>query len=70
LVCADEKKRAPVQDVIEAAEKAGKGLARNGRMKEENLKTASREPAPLEAFAEKMNEDFKRALDRLETEKT
>jgi hypothetical protein len=60
----------PVQDVIAAAKRAGKELVRNGRMGEETLKTVSRELAPLEVFVSKMNRDFKRALDRLETEKT
>jgi multimeric flavodoxin WrbA len=63
------KKGMPVQDVIEAAKKAGRELARDGRMEEETLKIVSREPAPLEVFVSKMNRDFKRALDRLETEK-
>jgi hypothetical protein len=39
-------------------------------MEEETLKAVSRELVPLETFVEKMNRDFKRALDRLETEKT
>jgi hypothetical protein len=60
----------PVQDVIEAARKAGRELVRRGRMEEETLKAVSRELVPLETFVEKMNRDFKRALDRLETEKT
>jgi hypothetical protein len=60
----------PVQDVIEAARKAGRELVRRGRMEEETLKAVSRELVPLETFMEKMNRDFKRALDRLETEKT
>jgi len=64
------KKGMPVQDVIEAARKAGRELVRRGRMEEETLKAVSRELVPLETFVEKMNRDFKRALDRLETEKT
>jgi hypothetical protein len=64
------KKGMPAQDVIEAARKAVRELARSGRMKEETLKAVSRELVPLETFVEKMNRDFKRALDRLETEKT
>jgi multimeric flavodoxin WrbA len=64
------KKGMPVQDVIEAAKKAGRDLARDGRMKEETLKIVSRGLVPQGAFVERMNRDFKRALDRLETEKT
>jgi len=63
------KKGMPVQDVIEAAKKAGKELVRSGRMKEETLKIVSRELAPLEVFVSKMNRDFKRALDKLERER-
>jgi multimeric flavodoxin WrbA len=63
------KKGMPVQDVIEAAKKAGKELVRNGRMKEEALKIVSRELAPLEVFVSKMNRDFKRALEKLERER-
>jgi multimeric flavodoxin WrbA len=64
------KKGMPVQDVIEAAKKAGRDLARDGRMKEETLKIVSRGLVPQGAFVERMNRDFKRALDRLGTEKT
>jgi hypothetical protein len=64
------KKGMPVQDVIEAAKKVGRDLARDGRMKEETLKIVSRGLVPQGAFVERMNRDFKRALDRLGTEKT
>ena len=55
----------PVEDVLTATKNAGKELAKTGKMSEENLKTVSRELAPLKTYVEMMNRFFKHALDKL-----
>jgi multimeric flavodoxin WrbA len=59
------KKGFPVQDVLTAAKNAGKELARNGRISEQNMKTVSRELVPLRTYVEITNRGFKQALNRL-----
>lgn len=54
----------PVQDIIEAANDAGKQIIRDGKMKQETLKTVSRELCPIDVYLEKMNTDFRKALSR------
>jgi hypothetical protein len=54
----------PVQDAIEAANDAGRQIIRDGRMKQETLKTASRELGPIDVYLEEMNTDFRKALNR------
>jgi hypothetical protein len=64
------RKGYPVQDVLEAAKKAGKELAKNGRMDKETLKTISRELVSLNEYVEMTNQGFKKALDkRISTKK-
>ena len=59
------KKGYPAQDIVEAAKKAGKEIMKYGEMKEETLKTVSRELLPQEYFVEILNRNFKKALDKL-----
>ena len=54
-----------VQDVVEAAKRAGKEIVATGKMKDETLKTVSHMLLPLEEYVETTNQAFKRALDRL-----
>ena len=57
----------PVQDVLEAAKKAGKELARTGKMNEKTLNIISRELLPLETYVEITNANFKKTLNKLES---
>ena len=59
----------PVQDVLNAAKKAGKELAKTGKMNKEALKIISRELLPLEMYVETTNASFKNALDKLKPAK-
>lgn len=61
------KKEYLVQDVIKAAKNAGKEIIKYGRIKEETLKTMSRELLPLETYVEILNKSFKKVLDRLKS---
>lgn len=56
------KAGAPVGDVLDAAREAGRQLVEDGRMKEETLRTVSRELMPLQAYVEIVNERFRQAL--------
>ncbi|MBI2954175.1 MAG: flavodoxin family protein [Chloroflexi bacterium] len=60
------KKGAPVRDVFEAAQEAGRQLVRDGEMSAETLKVVSRELLPLEEHMQNVNRGFQRALDALE----
>jgi len=53
-----------VHDVIEASKEAGRQIVRDGKMKEEALKTVSRELGSIDVYLEKMNADFRKALSR------
>ena len=53
-----------VHDVIEAAKEAGRQIVRDGKMKEETMKTVGRELGSIDVYLEKMNADFKKALSR------
>ena len=53
-----------VQDVVEAACRAGRELAREGKMQEATLRTVSRELLPLNKYVETTNQFFKTAIDK------
>ena len=53
-----------VHDVIEASKEAGRQIVRDGKMKEETMKTVGRELGSIDVYLEKMNADFKKALSR------
>jgi hypothetical protein len=53
-----------VKDVVDAAQEAGRELARDGKMQEATLKTVSRELLPLEQYVETTNQLFKTAIDK------
>ncbi len=55
----------PVQDILDAAKKAGNELAETGKMNEETLKIVSRDLVSLDTYVEMTNKGFKQALDRL-----
>jgi hypothetical protein len=59
------RKGYPVQDVLEAAKRAGKELAKTGKISEENLRIVGRELVSLEDYVKMTNEGFRRALDKL-----
>ena len=44
--------RAPVKDVLEAAEEAGRQLVRDGKMSEKTLSIVSQELVPLEMYVQ------------------
>jgi len=56
----------PVNDVLEAAKKAGRQLVREGRMSTETLSIVSRELLPLEMYLQRANQHFQQKLDVLE----
>ena len=58
------RKGYPVQDVFDAARKAGKEIAETGKINEETIKAASRELLPLGAYVESLNQGFQKAIDR------
>jgi len=58
----------PVDDILEAAKKAGRQLVEDGGMSPETLNVVSRELMPLEAYAQTVNQRFQQALDALEKE--
>jgi len=58
----------PVDDILEAAKKAGRQLVEDGGMSPETLNVVSRELMPLEAYAQTANQRFQKALDALEKE--
>jgi multimeric flavodoxin WrbA len=57
------KAGAPVGDILDAAREAGHQLVEDGRMKEETLRTVSRELMPLQAYVEILNDNFRQALE-------
>jgi len=59
----------PVQDILEAAEAAGRQLAREGKMSSETLDRVSREITPLDRFVTKSNKICQQVLDALEKKK-
>jgi len=59
----------PVQDILEAAEAAGRQLAQEGRMSPETLAGVSREIAPLERFVATSNKICRQYLDALDEDK-
>lgn len=56
------KQGAPVKDVFEAAEAAGRQLVREGTMSSETLAAVSRTLLPLEAYVQAVNQNFRQAL--------
>jgi hypothetical protein len=56
---------APVNDIFEAADEAGRQLVEDGRMSAETLKVVSRELLPLEMYVQVGNQRFQEALDAL-----
>ena len=58
------RKGYPVQDIVEAAKEAGRQLIRYGEMKEETLRTISRELLPLKEYIEVLNKLFRRTLEK------
>lgn len=54
---------APVKDVLEAAEEAGRELVRDGKMSENTLGVISRELIPLEIYLQRANDHFKQVLE-------
>jgi len=59
----------PVQDILEAAEAAGRQLAQEGKMAPKTLKAVSREITPLERFVSTSNKISQQVLDALEEKK-
>ncbi|RLI21920.1 flavodoxin family protein [Candidatus Bathyarchaeota archaeon] len=58
------RKGFPVQDIVEAAKKAGRELVKYGKIKEETLKTVSRELISLEDYVKTLNQLFERTLQK------
>ncbi|MFX1398987.1 MAG: NAD(P)H-dependent oxidoreductase [Promethearchaeota archaeon] len=56
------KMGAPVKDVLEAAEEAGRELVSDGKMSEKTLRIVSRELMPLEMFIRVANQHIKQEL--------
>jgi multimeric flavodoxin WrbA len=56
----------PVQDILEAAESAGRKLAQEGRMTQEILNGVSREITPLDRFVATSNKVCQQHLDALD----
>ena len=63
------RKGYPVQDVLDAAKKAGKELAKNGKISEETLKTIGRELVPLNDYIKILNQGFEKARERAKLQK-
>jgi len=59
------RKGMPVHDVVGAAKEAGRELAIDSKMSDQTLKTVGRELCSLETYVEKLDHDFKKALNRL-----
>jgi multimeric flavodoxin WrbA len=55
----------PMDDVFEAAKKAGRQLVEDGEMSPATLSIVSRELMPLETYVQTANQSFQRALDAL-----
>ncbi|MCX6348216.1 MAG: flavodoxin family protein [Candidatus Aureabacteria bacterium] len=53
---------APVNDIFEAAETAGRQLVQEGRLSSQSLATVSRTLLPLEAYVQAVNQNFRQAL--------
>lgn len=60
------KAGAPVNDVIEAAQEAGRQLIKDGKMSTETLQIVSRELLPMETYVQMVNEQFQRAMDKFQ----
>jgi hypothetical protein len=52
----------PVDDVLQAAEVAGRQLIEEGKMSPETLATVSRNLLPLEAYIQRVNQGFQEVL--------
>jgi multimeric flavodoxin WrbA len=52
----------PVDDVLEAAEAAGRELAESGSMRTDLLESVSRELLPRDVYAEQLNQNFRTAI--------
>ena len=63
-----QEKGAPVDDVREAARKAGRQLARDGRMRAETLEIVSWELLSQKMYVDIANQRIQTALDKLEIE--
>ena len=58
----------PLDDIFEAAKKAGRQLVEDGEMSAETVSIISRELMPLEMYMQSANQYFQQALDALEKE--
>lgn len=56
----------PVNDVLDAAEEAGRQIVRNGEMPEETLKTVSRELLPRKMYMQILNQYFAQEIKKWE----
>jgi hypothetical protein len=56
---------APVKDVLEAAEEAGRQLVRDGKMSEKTLSIISQELVPLEMHVQGHDQRIKQFFDTL-----
>jgi multimeric flavodoxin WrbA len=54
---------APVKDILEAAQEAGRQLVKNGKMSEKTLNTISRELIPRETFIQMANQTFTQVIE-------
>ena len=57
---------APVKDILEAAEEAGRQLVKDGKMSEKTLGIISRQLVPLEVFVKLANQSYKEILEAAE----
>ncbi len=55
----------PVDDIFEAARKAGRQLVEDGEMSADTLKIVSRELVPLKVYVKIINQGFQQALDQI-----
>jgi hypothetical protein len=60
----------PVQDILEAAEEAGRQLAQEGAMSPATLKRVSREITPLDRFVTTSNKICRQVLDAMDEKAT
>ena len=63
------KKGYPVQDIIEAARKAGREIVKYGKIMKETQKTVSRELISLEDYVKTLNQLFERTIQKYSGEK-
>ena len=63
------RKGYPVQDVVEAARKAGREIVKYGKIMEETQKTVSRELISLEDYVKILNQLFERTIQKYSEEK-